>query len=204
MKQLSLPQPAATLATLINPTTGFPFVRIVTSGRPPAYTGPVALHALGLDADVGEAARTILTGLGVEDLRDLPTHAVVGVADLVRCVRILDRDPHTAGYPGDDGDLVLVHVMWDGYTGPKLSTVVRYRDGLGLAWGFSRDPAWRGHLSDQLPFGDFTPGRWGWLLEHGRPLIEPVPALGNPRMRDIDGGVLLRVLAQLEEAKHAL
>lgn len=30
----------------------------------------------------------------------------------------------------------------------------------------------------QLPFGDFTPGRYAWLLDDVRPLPEPVPAKG--------------------------
>lgn len=31
---------------------------------------------------------------------------------------------------------------------------------------------------DQLPFGDFTPGRWGWLLSDPRP-CEPIPCKGK-------------------------
>lgn len=33
--------------------------------------------------------------------------------------------------------------------------------------------------SDQLPFGDFTPGRYAWLLSDVRPLPQPVPAKGR-------------------------
>ena len=32
---------------------------------------------------------------------------------------------------------------------------------------------------DQLPFGDFTPGRFAWLLTDIEPLPEPVPAKGR-------------------------
>lgn len=36
----------------------------------------------------------------------------------------------------------------------------------------------RGDQSDQLPFGDFTPGRWGWMLTDPRP-CDPVPCKGR-------------------------
>src|SRR5690606_33860366 len=33
-------------------------------------------------------------------------------------------------------------------------------------------------VSDELPLGDYTPGRWAWLLDDVRPLAEPVPCKG--------------------------
>lgn len=35
---------------------------------------------------------------------------------------------------------------------------------------------------DQLPFGDYTPGRWAWLLDDIEPLTEPIPAKGAQRV----------------------
>ncbi len=35
-----------------------------------------------------------------------------------------------------------------------------------------------GNIEDQRPYGDFTPGRYAWLLEDVRP-ITPVPAKGR-------------------------
>lgn len=34
-------------------------------------------------------------------------------------------------------------------------------------------------VSDQLPFGDFAPGRFAWLLGNVRPLDPPIPAKGK-------------------------
>lgn len=34
------------------------------------------------------------------------------------------------------------------------------------------------HITDQLPFSDFTPGRWAYLLEDAQP-CEPVPCKGQ-------------------------
>ena len=34
-------------------------------------------------------------------------------------------------------------------------------------------------IDDQLPFGDFAPGRFAWLLTDIEPLPEPVPAKGR-------------------------
>lgn len=36
----------------------------------------------------------------------------------------------------------------------------------------------REDFTDQLPLGDFTPGRWGWLLSDPRP-CEPIPCKGR-------------------------
>lgn len=38
-------------------------------------------------------------------------------------------------------------------------------------------------LTDQLPFGDFTPGRWAWLLTDIKP-CDPAPAKGRLGMWD--------------------
>lgn len=34
-------------------------------------------------------------------------------------------------------------------------------------------------ITDQRPFGDFTPGRYAWLLADVEALAEPVPARGR-------------------------
>lgn len=35
------------------------------------------------------------------------------------------------------------------------------------------------HLDDERPLGDYTPGRWGWLLADVEPLAVPVPCRGR-------------------------
>ena len=42
---------------------------------------------------------------------------------------------------------------------------------------------------DQRPFGDFTPGRYAWLLTNITPLPAPIPAKGRRSLWDWDGEV---------------
>lgn len=37
-------------------------------------------------------------------------------------------------------------------------------------------------ITDQLPYGDFSPGRFAWLLDDIKPLAEPVPARGRQQL----------------------
>lgn len=39
-------------------------------------------------------------------------------------------------------------------------------------------PEWK-KIEDERPYGDFTPGRYAWLLANVRPLAEPVPTKGR-------------------------
>lgn len=43
-------------------------------------------------------------------------------------------------------------------------------------------------VSDQSPYGDFTPGRFAWLLGDIKPLDPPVPAKGHQGLWEWDGG----------------
>jgi hypothetical protein len=48
--------------------------------------------------------------------------------------------------------------------------------------GLHADGWWYGDralVDDETPLGDFTPGRYGWLLDNVRPLAEPIPAKGK-------------------------
>ncbi len=93
---------------------------------------------------------------------DLPLGAVVctvGVADALPIF-------------GDDDELTTA---WLPHLAPKR------RDGGLWRWHGSDDHApcpsstWKvSDITDQLPLGDFTPGRWGWMLTDPRP-CDPVP-----------------------------
>jgi hypothetical protein len=43
-------------------------------------------------------------------------------------------------------------------------------------------------VSDQRSFGDFRPGRFAWLLEDIKRLLEPIPARGRQQLWDWDDG----------------
>jgi hypothetical protein len=97
-----------------------------------------------------------------------PLGAVVAVCDLVDVVPILSV------------------VDSEDHPGPWLTVSDR---GLCL---------WRGgeHVAErmtaQLPFGDFTPGRYAWLLDNVRP-IEPVPMKGAQGLRDLPAEIAEQV-----------
>lgn len=100
--------------------------------------------------------------------RDLPHQAVIAtcmLTDVVPMVRFLSKGP------GDEPEPPWE--PWDGPTPPmpmlslnndatRASTHRPYRD-----------------VTDQLPYGEFAPGRWAWLLTDIGPFAEPVPASGR-------------------------
>lgn len=180
MKALTIRQPWASLIALGVKT-------IETRSWATKHRGPVLIHA-GAKAVPVSMANSIdgmmgawwvvqrnpgwdcqlldhRVGHGTDaDVYDLPLGAVVAVADLTDCVPIVDEeDSAPAGWP-DDG-AVIEHARW--------------ADGEGLSWwpyGDGEHPA--DDFTDQVPYGDFTPGRFGWLLDNVRP-IGPVPAKGK-------------------------
>lgn len=66
---------------------------------------------------------------------------------------------------------------------PRDGALVNDGHGLTLHPPSLRPPPGRssaeGDVSDQLPLGNFTPGRWGWLLTDPKPTTEQCPACGG-------------------------
>lgn len=102
----------------------------------------------------------------------LPLGAIVATANLVDCVPIdlimprQDVAPGVNQYAGN-----AVH---GGYhdrvtTHPMTGELIRWADGNG------RD------ISGQLPYGDFRPGRYAWILDDVKPTTERCPACWTPR-----------------------
>lgn len=96
-------------------------------------------------------------GTGVHGLcaevTDMPLGAIVATARLMACVPMYaDRLPPT----------VCAHLMV-------------FPEAL-LLWSADVGELEPVDVSDQLPFGDFRPGRWAWLLDDVQHLAEPVPA----------------------------
>lgn len=184
VKTLSLWQPWASLVALGVKT-------IETRSWSTEYRGPLAIHAsaresalhyLGwLEEHQGEA-EPALTPLAdritmvhahrhgvVKAKHDLPLGAIVATCTLVDVVPI-DRwanGPHVGDFPHD---------------GP-----LRHQQG-GL-WLIGTSPLNGGtptRIEDQRPYGDFTPGRYAWLLADIMPVNPPVPARGRQRLFNID------------------
>jgi hypothetical protein len=108
----------------------------------------------------------------------LPFGTIVATCTLADCVPISDR--WSAAHLGSHGGVRSP-------TKPGRALLLRSarifggeRDGLWLVnsdgergWVEDHD------LADQLPYGDFTPGRWAWLLADVEPVDPPVPFVGG-------------------------
>jgi hypothetical protein len=187
VKALSLTQPFATLVA-----TGEK--KIETRSWSTSYRGPIAIHAAkGLSSIGGmgglidlcttEPFRSVLTesGRGQGESKDLPLHvivatlprgAVVATARLVDCLPISDKPIKGQHCIAPDGKDPLIRVWHP------------------TEWG-----GVKGHYSDittehDLSFGDYTPGRFGWVLDDIEPLREPVPARGSLGLWTIDDSLL--------------
>lgn len=174
MKFLTIRQPWASLIAVGAKT-------IETRPFSTKYRGPLAIHAgkahpsihaIGQRPSFGIYAQgkpRAFRMLRSSDGRwiELPLGAVVAVCDLVDVVPIAEPTKCP------DGD----HVC-------------RLRD-LVLVTG---DKATERNIERQRQFGDFTPGRYAWLLSNVRP-IDPVPMKGAQGLRDVPEDVA----AQLRE-----
>lgn len=193
MKALSLWQPWATLIAVGQK-------RIETRHWPTTYRGPLAIHATkrrpetnrSEDGPVGElyceqrccdgkitaqwippedgAGWALYTELddGKWHTIHMPLGAIVATAELVDCVRILAR-----------GDAL----------GSRKRYVAADDDGLMRVWdvgplgGMQCHSSWTTTAHEHV-YGDYTPGRFAWLLDNVQPLDEPVPARGAQGLWD--------------------
>ena len=90
-----------------------------------------------------------------------PLGAVVAVVDLVDVVPIVDEL---------------------GLTLPDRSTYVQREQrttGVTEWWLYNDETGRCADVTGQEPYGDFTPGRYAWLLDNIRPVDPPVPAKGR-------------------------
>jgi hypothetical protein len=200
VKALTLHQPWAQLVAI-------GAKRIETRSWSTRYRGPLAIHAGarkpaiedGEDGPHGELGRwlgddwqtlaqwappqddagwvlyTAPDFLGV----DMPLGAVVATCRLVDVVRIVSwtgtcDDPTWAvlGHFIDEPDMILVR---EGQSAREVPLPPPGGDEHGE------------DITGQLPFGDYTPGRFAWLLADVEPLDPPVPARGRQGLWNFDG-----------------
>ena len=162
MKALTLVQPYASLIAI-------GVKRIETRSWSTLYRGPLAIHAAAL------------TPVGDQSLADWhwPQGAVVATC------RLVDVVPITGSAHGSPNANVRVSDFR--HDGPRP----HQQGGLWVV-GWTE---WQGgqptRVEDQRPFGDFTPGRFAFLLADVEPLDPPVPAKGKHRLwewADYPGG----------------
>lgn len=157
MKALTLTQPWATLVAIRAK-------QIETRSWATSYRGPLAIHAAKGLGPVGGLQGLMLLGLsqpfaavllasGYGNPARLPLGAIVATCDLVDCVPTVH--PGVANEPGKP---------W--FTGA--------RKGVGQHYYEVPPPL----DSNEYAFGDYTPGRFAWLLGNVQALPEPIPAKG--------------------------
>lgn len=177
MKVLTVRQPWATLIV-----TGTKTIETRPFGT--SYRGPVAILAGATvkSMQVGDwnvekdgPGQALLRGPAGWPYR-LPFGALLGVVDLV------DVAPIVPGWDCPRGER---HVAVRSGDSPSLHLC----DGSG-------PEGWQA-VSDQLPLGDFAPGRNAWLLEDPRRLRSPIPAKGTLGLRDLDPALEALVLGGL-------
>jgi hypothetical protein len=195
VKALTLHQPWA-------PAIAEGIKTIETRSWSTSYRGPLAIHAgksteweqvdidgwtlHAIDADVPEVRRlgAVHNGELVPDRYErrlafpAPLGAVVAVVNLVDVVPIGGPTSSSTGIfegeePATAGMDVVVHHPSLGDWAPELLVLDR----------------WNGpteNIDHELPWGDFTPGRWAWLPDDIRKLDEPIPARGRQGLWEWD------------------
>lgn len=162
MRALTLTQPWATLVAV-------GVKRIETRSWHTPYRGPLAIHAAKAMppaarkfCEVADAHNALdAAGFRARDGSDLPRGAVLATCRLV--------DVHPIVGAGDLIRLSEPYVAW--WSGAKPGSA-----GSSLhVWGEGEVEE---TITDQAPFGDFSPGRFAWVLEDVR-AIEPMPASGR-------------------------
>ena len=166
MKTLSFIQPWATLVAI-------GAKRIETRSFSLGYHGPIAIHASkgfprwAIELCFAEPFRSALSAAGIKQPADLPRGAVLATANLVDVVPI--RGVHDTSYR--PLWCAVVDPDYRQCEFPAYSVVARLSVGNGLPQSFGQD---------ESSFGDYTPGRWAWILDDAKPLPEPIPAKGAP------------------------
>jgi hypothetical protein len=191
MKALTVRQPWASLIAASAKT-------IETRSQRTHHRGPLAIHA-GLHRpvegeDVGDwwwcwdVDQGVIVRQSKWAEHPAPLGAVVAVVEVVDCVPILHRDDDLAE-------------AWMPHVAPNHQGHLWHWQGCNPEIG---DPTWSvSDITDQLPYGDFTPGRWAWLLADARPLLVPISCRGAQGLWTVPDDIEAEVQAQLREAVDA-
>lgn len=198
MKALSLHVPWAPLCLPLAPGEK-PVKTIETRAWSTKYRGPLAIHASKTAQWVGQPIGDwtlrdagLAPGKLVLANRRTPGHecvtplgVILGTVNLVDVVPIGEWDSFRTGtYEGDEGDY------------PGQTVIVNHAvSGLSMSddWQLVLDDGASHDITDQLPYGDFTPGRWGWLFEDAVALSEPIPVKGRQRLWTLPDDVMARI-----------
>lgn len=188
MKGLTLTQPYATLIALLEKD-------IETRGWRTDYRGSLAIHA-------GQSLRPVGGVAGLYHLVNAEPFASVlerRWVDIATTPRVIDRSQvvRDPSYVLPRGAIVAVARLVDcrpivgGYEHDHLDEPMDYRI------GYVRDGRIVALTEQERAFGDYTPGRFAWLLADVRPLRVPVPCRGAQGLWAVPAGVRAAIEAQL-------
>lgn len=167
-KVLTLTQPWATLIAI-------GAKHIETRSWPTKYRGPLLIHAAQGLGPVGG-----LSGLAalVDEEPFFRTFVQTGLA-------LRSSDPEDIVDRLPRGAIVAVAELVECV--PSVSIMAAF-GAYGPTTPSGGHKLWT--LSDQeLAFGDYSPGRWGWLLDNVRALPKPIPARGQLGLWEWEGEV---------------
>lgn len=162
---------------------------IETRSFPTTYRGTVLIHASKSatreerEIEQLDVFRTALHG-DVDPEQDaldapLPRGVVVAVATLVGCVPMETLRPFVAS-------IASRRAMFSGRVAGSTEEFVSCTVG-----------------RNELRFGDFSDGRYGWLFDNVQALSSPVPADGRLQLWTPPSDVALRALAQVDAYEFA-
>jgi hypothetical protein len=142
--------------------------RVETRSWQTAYRGPLAIHAAAGLGPVGGKKGLTLTCARKYFLPALdvvmPKH-LRGIGSPASIADLLPR-----------GAIVAVCILVDCRAAPGY---------LAAGWEYYDGRIWR--LTEQeRAFGDYSPGRYAWLLADVRPLPEPIPCKGALSLWELD------------------
>jgi hypothetical protein len=170
MKAISLLQPWASAVALGSK-------RIETRGWATSHRGPIAIQAakhFTIDGMIRVHCSWtwcgVLRGAGVRMGQDARLESILPFGKIVAIADLVDCRP-TDSFTVAELDTRRRPVDYDGESG-------------SLEW-------------TERMVGDFTPGRFGWILENIRPLIEPVPVRGRQRIFNLTPEVTAQVMARV-------
>lgn len=171
MKALTVWQPWASLVALGVKT-------IETRSWSTSYRGPLAIHAAKRRPKMAEAM--LLEEAGLTRLVDLPfiwskTDPLIPFGSVVATCELVDVWPIHCSY-SRSGERPYEYNVLSQVTAEDPDDHDRKAliFGEGMSW-------WR-DMRDQFPYGDFSPGRFAWLLAYIKPLPEPIPAKGRQQL----------------------
>jgi activating signal cointegrator 1 len=191
--------------------------RIETRPYGTDYRGPIIIHAaksvthLGLRAPSRREVQSLCAWPGWDVERDmvnglmlrgpiahpyrLPLGAVVATAELVDVLPILGPDDPTGRRP----HMTIARHRADRLVAAWPTTEPHYTGGV-----IGEHAAWDTEQFDnEAPYGDFTPGRYGWILDAVRPVEPPIPARGFQGLRRAPVDVVDALRARMAQHEDA-